>query len=617
MSDPIPPKGLNQSAQATWQLEQLLASLAPGDSLPSERQMAIRWAVDRWAVGRAVSACLASGHLARSGRRLILQGEGRGKQESSRQPGYFLCLTTMPEVAQYFRAASRRLHLEVEVECSKNLLEQQRQVLHALHGRRPCLGVVSCPAVLSDELYRGLRERGIACVVHGRPIEGVSSASISTETLMKDAMAYLAKGGYSKLLLLAEQQLSSIKAWEQQARLQARLAGLEIVIRPLRDRSAREVAAAGRHARRLAENTAVVCIAANTAARFAVWCREQQLSIPKDLGLIHLRKGSTQGIDAPPITHFSNPEDAVPNTTLALAALEAEHFQNTGDLPSPVFLSMAPRLVEHGTCRLQRRAQRFEQKEPPARSRPQSLGEQLFFEPERDRLEAAARFNATGFRPPANGPFLSLDLRRRMNRNHARMHGWLGKDPLQHLPVGLHYIHGLPFELIEPATPATRTSIVLKASKGRSRNAGKLPRSVTLPIGRRVKAVYLLHACGYAEPGVAYGEMDFCLEDAGNASVILQTPKKDELALSDKEIVPHVEGAAVQDWWPRYRPFENAQVKPFVVTADGDPSAYERYLYVLRWENPDPDSPLTRIRIRVFPETKTVHAILAITLETA
>jgi hypothetical protein len=51
-----------------------------------------------------------------------------------------------------------------------------------------------------------------------------------------------------------------------------------------------------------------------------------------------------------------------------------------------------------------------------------------------------------------------------------------------------------------------------------------------------------------------------------------------------------------------------------VVTADGDPFEYERYLYTLEWENPHPKHALQEIRISSNPSQPATLGVLAITL---
>ena len=52
-----------------------------------------------------------------------------------------------------------------------------------------------------------------------------------------------------------------------------------------------------------------------------------------------------------------------------------------------------------------------------------------------------------------------------------------------------------------------------------------------------------------------------------------------------------------------------------LLTDDGDPFTYERYLYTCRWKNPRPEIPLRALRIRSLrPNERPTLAVLAVTL---
>jgi hypothetical protein len=64
------------------------------------------------------------------------------------------------------------------------------------------------------------------------------------------------------------------------------------------------------------------------------------------------------------------------------------------------------------------------------------------------------------------------------------------------------------------------------------------------------------------------------------------------------------------------KPFSSERALPFVVTKDGDPLLYERYLYTCRWLNKYPKDRLQTIFIeRVTPASEATLAVLGITLE--
>jgi len=73
----------------------------------------------------------------------------------------------------------------------------------------------------------------------------------------------------------------------------------------------------------------------------------------------------------------------------------------------------------------------------------------------------------------------------------------------------------------------------------------------------------------------------------------------------------------IQDWWPSpaFAQFESARARHYVVTDNGDPILYERYLYTLEWINPHPGKTIGSLVIRSDPEAEATLGVLAITLQ--
>jgi hypothetical protein len=64
---------------------------------------------------------------------------------------------------------------------------------------------------------------------------------------------------------------------------------------------------------------------------------------------------------------------------------------------------------------------------------------------------------------------------------------------------------------------------------------------------------------------------------------------------------PDTPPANIQDWWPEFPQFNADGVRHVAITENGDPFAYERYLYSLEWVNPDPDVVLDEIACAPTP----------------
>jgi hypothetical protein len=70
----------------------------------------------------------------------------------------------------------------------------------------------------------------------------------------------------------------------------------------------------------------------------------------------------------------------------------------------------------------------------------------------------------------------------------------------------------------------------------------------------------------------------------------------------------------LQDWWPGSVQVRHPSAKYYIVTSEGDPEIYERYIYTLRWINPRPEVKLRGIRLESDPEQSATLAVLAITV---
>ena len=202
--------------------------------------------------------------------------------------------------------------------------------------------------------------------------------------------------------------------------------------------------------------------------------------------------------------------------------------------------------------------------------------------------------------------FSSLDLRGRANRSLTRQNGWLGQFPLLHLPVGRQVVHGVPFDLIDEKTNHGQAAVVLRSQRVAGGQAVP-PVQISLPVGRRVRAVYFLHGCGFVSTRSPFAWYDFLLEGRRTVSVPLIARGLGPVATGEEE--PNI-----QDWWSDFPQIERPGVLPYVVTQEGDPFLYERYLYTLEWESPQPDVILNEIRISSNPAQPTTLGLLGVTL---
>jgi DNA-binding LacI/PurR family transcriptional regulator len=208
--------------------------------------------------------------------------------------------------------------------------------------------------------------------------------------------------------------------------------------------------------------------------------------------------------------------------------------------------------------------------------------------------------------------FQPLDLRSVVNRSLHRPHGWLGHLPLQNLPPGRRTIHGVPFDLIDEAGNDGRAALVMQSSRGLPAGRSSLPSKAVLPVNAKVRAVYFLHGCGFAADATPFAWYDFTYADHKSCSLTL-VPLGITPASPDAMACP---APNIQDWWADFPQFDAPHVRHLVLTGNGDPHEYERYLYTLEWVNDRPDIPLQSIGIRTDTNEPTTLGVLAVTILT-
>ena len=197
--------------------------------------------------------------------------------------------------------------------------------------------------------------------------------------------------------------------------------------------------------------------------------------------------------------------------------------------------------------------------------------------------------------------FKPLALGTALNRPLTGDEGWIGA-PLTQLLPGRHIFGGVPFEVTDRAV-ALRSARV-------NRTAGvPVPAEVTVPVGRKARAVYLLHGSGWVSVHEKVAEYSLLYFDGATAClpVIVYGSASDAGPAS----VKLSRESNVQDWHGAHPQFENERVKPVALPSpDGTP----RYLYVVEWPNPHPEKVIQSLRLTSDPEKNASVLVLAVTL---
>ena len=272
-----------------------------------------------------------------------------------------------------------------------------------------------------------------------------------------------------------------------------------------------------------------------------------------------------------------------------------------------------PGLVDPGNLNLwQVRAAR---RERPSRTSPES---KFDAEKARDLLDAKQKqlIDANWNTPFPNlgtvrpDQWLMLNLKPHVNRPMRGTDGWMGVGnlTLDWLEGGRSTIHGVPFQILDP-TKGKLACIALRSFKVQRTGQTELAAKVTIPVGKKLRALHILHGCGWAKHATI-GQYRIVYED-GTARAL--------------DIIPYGSGSehldvmerlrkesTIQDWWPALAHIENDRLRP-VIVANPENLADKRYIYHVRWVNPSPSKLVTRLELESDPKASASIFVVAAT----
>jgi parallel beta-helix repeat protein len=220
-------------------------------------------------------------------------------------------------------------------------------------------------------------------------------------------------------------------------------------------------------------------------------------------------------------------------------------------------------------------------------------------------------------REAAPGDWNVLDLASVANRPIVGEDAWIG-IPLEHVEAGRIMIHGVPFEVIDGALNGDMVGVGLRCERFTATRGKPLPREVEVLLGSRAKAVYFLHACGWAPKHEKVAGYEFVYAD-GTRRVVDIIP----YGKADLSAVPGtaqagadragrlVAESTIQDWWPDFPQFDNENARRALVS--DETGEYRRFLYTLQWVNPEPEKAVERIRLASEPGKEAFVLVLGIT----
>ena len=601
----IPPPPRSSPVElALRHYEKLLgkASASPRDRLPSERELAAEWGLSQASVNRAAQRLLAAGRLRREGYRLFPVPEGDALPLGAK----ILVLTPRDLRFPGLPAEAARLGFHVDERFFVGRDELRQNLQGAAEGRVE--GVIMSLGDSGwewDAEHEELERKHVACVVCDEAPAGVSLATADWRQAGRLLVSHLAAQGHSELVMLGSMKRAHrttvVREGYEEACLRLRLGdSAERCVEVAAHTPDAVEMAVVRIRRQWPQVTAILVHASDLLTHLLAAARRQSLHVPDDISIVCVDDSAGARASHAPITCAAFDRRAHGQLALDMLTRDMRLLRRLALLPSRQRIRLEPALVERQSVRVLGRA--------PVATRPLSAG-RAWSRDRSTRLHEAEDLRLRPHRVAAETReknFQPLDLRASANRSLTRQNGWLGNQPLLHLPPGRLVAHGVPFEIIDERANRGAAALVLRSQRPLTREEKPLPVTLNVPVGKAVRAVYFLHGCGYAAECQAFAWYDFILEGRRPISVPivargLSTPSRDALPPN------------IQDWLSDLPQFETPNAKHFTVTAGGDPFEYERYLYTLEWENPRPRDVLREIRLSSNPALATTLGVLGIT----
>ena len=587
----------------------------PSTVFPPEKELAMRWKVSQSAVNRAALRLIAAGRLRRSGYKLMPAATvlGAATLGGARETVLTHRLARFPALAE--EAARRGVQVEEILYIGRDSLRHHLR----LAAQKRSDGVIFHLHLSGWEWDNETAEFDrlkIPCVVAEEAPPGPNLVADDLHGATASVITHLTSLGHKNMVCLGEARRvhRSTAVWQAYEETCLRL-GLQDSARQIY-KATSEIRDVVRHTLRRIRSecpaaTAVVLSEADLIAVFVAVAKLEKVNIPRDLSLVAVGDSADARNSQPAVTCAGFDMRMLGHMALDLVCQNLLEVRRTGRLlpRQRLRLEATLRLRSSVAARASVKAAGADQgrgmERPTSRIWPQAREQRL-----REAEESWQQPHrlTTGTRP---GVFAPLDLAGLANRSFTRHNSWLGNLPLLHFGPGRKSIHGVPFDVIDDRKNRGNAAVVLRSHRSLSTAGRMLPVEVAIPVRRRVRAVYFLHGCGYVGEPAPFAWYDFYFTGRRPISVPLVA-----MGMGMGEPPPDAPQPNIQDWWPDFPQFNGAGVRHLVITEDGDPFDYERYLYTLEWENPHPDAELSTLYLRSNPAMETTLALLGITLLT-
>jgi len=581
-----------------------------GQPFPTEKVLAAEWGVSQAAVNRAALRLIAAGRLRREGYKLLPVAATTVSLVGARLAVLSHRAMRFPGIAE--EAARRGVRVEEFYYIGRDTLRNalQRVIQHRYDG---VITRVTDSDWEWDSETAELDRLRIPYVIAEEAPSGHNLAAEDLRNAAAQLVGHLFTHGHRELVCVCSlrrlARSGAVRLGFEEACLRLGLTSAARNVFEITSHTPEAVRTEFQRIRRTCPLTsAVVLFDPEMLKSFVAAMRKDGLKVARDLSLVVVGDSVEVRTTEPPVTCVAFDSKCLAHLALDLVCQQMLEVRRLARVPP------RQRLRLEGTLR-ERSSVATLQTLPSARTDEAARGANRLARVWPHAIEQRLREAAETWQWPhrlvehgAPGAFVPIDLSALVNRSLRRPHGWLGHLPLLHLGSGLLRIHGVDFSLLDERTNRGRSVVVLRSSRFPPTSRRSLPDQLVLPVGRKVRAVYFLHGCGYAGERVPFAWYEF--RQQGKPPVQIPLVARGVGPAHSPDTPP----ANIQDWWPEFPQFNADGVRHVVVTENGDPFAYERYLYSFEWANPAPGVVLDEIRVRSNPVVPTTLGLLAVTL---
>lgn len=582
-----------------------------GEAFPAEKVLAEEWQVSQAAVNRAALRLIAAGVLQRNGYKLMPAPQPELSLAGARVAVLTHRAKRFPGIVE--DGAGRGVQVDELFYIGRDTLRSQLR----LAAERRYDGVMlrlSDGGWEWDEETQVFSKSNVPYIVCEEAPVGHNLVADDWGSATSLLVNHLASSGHQSIVFLGSLRRAHRSLVVENAYTETCLRlGLKVAAKQVQNLTAHTLDAMQESVLQMRKKfpsaTAVVLFDVDLLESFLGAARRQKMRVPKDWSVVTVEDSYQSQTSQPPVTSAGFDAKVLGHVALDQIAQHILHVRRTGRLAA------RQRLRLEGTLRVRSSVQslisEFALDVPNWGRETENLISRVWPQDRWDRLEATketwldAHPLAGRSRQDA---FVPVNLKALANRSLTRQNGWLGHLPLLHFGPGRKLIHGVYFDILDENKNRGRAALVVQAHRVGGGKNRRLPTELSIPVGRNVKAIYFLHACGYV------GESKpFAWYDVESGSGLVDSVPLVAKGLADPPPADQPQ-PNIQDWWPDFSQFTTEGVRSCVVTENGDPYNYERYLYSLEWLNPNPSETIERILVRAEPRSTTTLGILAVTL---